>query len=120
MLRTSTLLLGLFLFTGCSTTLIMHKDYADGELTRKVIIHRGEVLAVRETKGMVIDYLGVKASVDTDSTRGDAASIKAIGDAITAGIIAYGTQGAGPAVNAAVQAALNARPGQATNSPAIK
>ena len=110
--------MALVLLCGCRSTLILHKDYAvNGDTTRKVIITRGELLTVSETKGMVIDYLGVKASVDTDSTRGDVASITAIGNAITAGIIAYGTYGAAPAVNAAVESALRAI---GTNAPAIK
>ena len=60
-----------------------------------------------------IEWGDVKVDIGGYSTVGDAASINAIGNAITSGIIAWFTYGTAPAVKAAVAATLQS---SATNA----
>jgi len=101
------IILAALLLTGCNTFMIVNKDYEKGELTKKVWAIKCDLLAVNETKGLDIDYQGVKIKLDSQSSKGDKESIEALGKAITEGIMAYMTYGAEPAVQAAIIAALN-------------
>jgi len=94
--------------TGCQSTGIIHKEYnPEGELTKKVVVYRGSVATVTETKGLKINYQGVEAELDVYSNKGDAEMIAQVSSMVIAGMIAYGTGGAS-AVPAGVAAALSA------------
>ena len=109
----------LMLMTGCQSTGIVHKEYgANGEMTKKVAIYRGSVAMVTETKGLDIDYQGVKARIDIYSNKGDVEMVTAIAKAALFIYTAAQSGGAVPALSAIIQA-INA-PDPSTNAPAIK
>jgi len=83
----------------------------------RVTLVRGTLLVNSEVDKARIEWGNVKVDIGGYSTVGDAASINAIGNAITSGILAYFTYGTAPAVKAAVAATLQS---SATNAiPAI-
>ncbi len=107
------------LMTGCQSTGIVHKEYgANGEMIKKVAIYRGSVAMVTETKGLDIDYQGVKARIDIYSNKGDVEMVNAVAKATLFVYTAMQSGGTIPALSAVIQA-INT-PSTSTNAPAIK
>jgi hypothetical protein len=108
----------LMLLTACQSTGIVHKEYSNGEMVKKVAIYRGSVAMVTETKGLDIDYQGVKAKIDIYSNKGDADMINAVAKATLFVYTALQSGGTIPALSAVIQA-INA-PEASTNAPSAK
>jgi len=119
----------MILFTGCNTGMVSSRvttqtatiafDGTPKTVTEenRVTLVRGTLLVNSEVDKARIEWGNVKVDIGGYSTVGDAASINAIGNAITSGILAYFTYGTAPAVKAAVAATLQS---SATNAiPAI-
>ena len=93
--------------SGCTSTGIVHKEYVNGEMVKKVSIYRGSLATVTDASGLKIDYQGVTAELDSYSNKGDADLIREISAGVVGGIIAYSTGGAS-SVQSGVAAALKA------------
>ena len=106
-----------------TTTTTIAKDGTPKTVTEKndVLAMRGTVLVNTDVDKANIKWGDVNVSVGSLSTSGDAASIDALGSAISNGIIAWFTYGTAPAVKGAVIASLIASQQKAsTNAPAMK
>lgn len=125
--------LAVVLLTGCNTGLVSSsvettttticKDGTPKTVTveNNVLAMRGTVLVNTEVDKANINWGDVQINVGGLSTAGDAASINALGSAISNGIMAYFTGGGSEAVKAAVMGTLMAtQPSASTNAPAMK
>lgn len=96
----------LFYCSGCQSTGIIDKTYKNGELTKKVSVYRGSLATVTETKGLKIDYHGVKAELDIYSNRGDVEMVKQCAKAALFIAAAIQSGGTAPALSAVIEAML--------------
>jgi hypothetical protein len=94
--------------SGCQMVYLKDKTVKQDQTTHVVTALEASLISNQKLQDLDVDYNGVKIKVQNWSTKGDAAFVKALGDAITSGILAYGTAGAAPAAQAAVQAAVMA------------
>jgi hypothetical protein len=92
--------------SGCQTVYLKDKTVKKNGESHVVTAIEASLLSDQKLQDLDVDYNGVKIKVQNWATKGDAEFVKALGDAITSGILAYGTAGAAPAAQAAVQAAV--------------
>jgi len=97
------------LMTGCQTVYLTDKTVKKNGESHVVTAIEASVLSDQKLQDLDVDYNGVKIKVANWSTKGDAEFIKAVGDAIVNGILAYGTMGGTEAVRAAVKSSLSAK-----------
>jgi hypothetical protein len=101
--------------TGCQMVYLKDKNVKKDGTSHVVTAIEASLISNQKLQDLDVDYNGVKIKVQNWSTKGDAEFVKAIGNAIVNGILAYGSAGAAPAVQAAVMSSLNAaKPAEST------
>ena len=95
--------LAVCLLSGCLATAVF---------TPEATIMRAGVFNDTSVNNASLRWGNVKLDVGEYASKGDVASIEAVGDAIMRGLVAYGSMGASEATRAIVMAALK---GSATN-----
>jgi hypothetical protein len=105
----------LVLLSGCQMVYLKDKSVQKDGTSHVVTAVESSLISNQKLQDLDVDYNGVKIKVQNWSTKGDAEFVKALGNAIINGILAWGTMGTSEAIRAAVEASLAAKASASTN-----